>query len=40
MYAKAIHSATPAEQAREALNLTEYAIDENGRRAISSSTLR
>jgi hypothetical protein len=31
MYAKAIHSATLAQQAREALNFTEYAIDAQGR---------
>lgn len=31
MYAKAIHSTALADQAREALNFTEYAIDEKGR---------
>lgn len=31
MYAKAMHSAALAQEAREALNFTEYAIDEQGR---------
>jgi hypothetical protein len=31
LYARAVHSAALAQQAREALNFTEYAIDQHGR---------